>query len=116
MAILTISKENLIILGILPMQNFSPKLQKYQTFINRIHTRLLFVFLFFYITSVGGFILFKAKDFNEYSEATFYVSVSTLSLTLYSVLFWKKSDLNNFIEDLENIIEQSKQIFGEFSG
>lgn len=112
MTISSISKKHLIILGILPVteQHFPFKLRKYQSLLNRIHVIFVFAMLIGYASTAQSFIWFKAQTFAEYFAVLFFLVVTTFHIALYTALIWKRSNLSQFIDDVENVMDESKFI------
>lgn len=76
--------------------------------LNTIQIGLIFLILTLNLVSTFCFYIREVKTFLDFSESVFWASRSILSLALYSMLIWYKSDLVQFFDDLDEIVNLSK--------
>lgn len=111
MLIFSTVKWQLTMIGVIPIpeERLPSTFRSFQTPINWIHIIFVWFSLFTFTFSPLLFLFFKACNFTEASEAVFTVSVAVLDLILYSIFIWKRTELLDFIDELENILEIRKQ-------
>lgn len=66
------------------------------------------VFAIYFITTFLFFV-FEAQTIDEYWECLFYMLCSMLVLSWYTTLFQQRANYNDLFDDLEAIVEKSKQ-------
>lgn len=69
---------------------------------------LVFILKLQLFGSVICFHLFESKTFAEYHESVVMMMYIIFELIICLVLFWKRSQLISFMEDLEEVIKRSK--------
>lgn len=110
MAILSIAKESLRIVGVLavPEQRLPVILQNYQAAVNYLHVIGIISWLVCYLCSALHFILCQANSFNDYFESGLYFVLSIYRLILYIFLHLKISKMSDLWNDLETTINKRK--------
>lgn len=126
MVFLNTAKKYLRVLGILPLleRSLPLSLREFRTQLNVAHISSGVVCLLLYLLSVVCYLLFEAKTFAEFSEASLFLAITLARNTFYFVLVWKKTELSTLISDVEEIIQKSEfelriiwcyQFFSNFS-
>lgn len=102
------AKTHLKILGCFPIEqrHWPPRLQKMP--INRIHIGVIFSALILNLSFTFWFYICEVKTFVDLMESVFWSSRSILSLILYAMLVWHKSDLIKLFDDLEEMVDRSR--------
>lgn len=75
---------------------------------NHIHVGLIFLFLILYLFSGLYFFVIEAKTLIDFSETLFWTSRSVLALVLYIEFIRNKSNLIEFMSDLQDIVDNRK--------
>lgn len=111
MPIILTPKFHLTILGIFPVpeQQFPEFFRKYHLVFNRVHISFVVMMLMGYVSSVLIFLFQKASTVYEYSEGALFSSVTIFRATLYFLLISKKSNLSSLMDELAEIVDNSKQ-------
>lgn len=104
-----IIKWQFMMIGVTPFpkDKLPSILKNHQLLINWIHITVMFVSIVLYFLAPMHFLLFKATNFSEYTESTFYSTVTTLHFAIYTIQICKRSVLIALIRDLEEIIDKS---------
>lgn len=76
-----------------------------------IHISVIFAILLLNLVSTGLFHIYEWQTFIDFSEAVFWISRSVLSLTLYSMFIWYKSDFVKLFNDLDQMVNHRKHSF-----
>lgn len=99
-----------MVIGVRPVpeQNFPSFLRNSRKAFNSVHILFLFLSLVTYNISIFCFLMFNATSFTQFSEAGLFYLVGYLHLSFYTVSIWKRSKILSFIDDIEEIIRQSK--------
>lgn len=63
------------------------------------------------IISNGGYILFEATTFQEYANSIFFATALIAATAIYACTVWKKGELFNCINELDQIIDDSELSF-----
>lgn len=110
MLFLASTKKLLTIVGIrpIPTANLPSILKNHRMVINRAHIALVVAFLVTYNISITFFLLFEAATFTQVSESVMFYLVSYLHLSFYSISIWKQSQIVNYMDDFERIVQESE--------
>lgn len=110
MVILNVVKNTLKILGLISFQNPELNVLKPAKSVDLFYNCLVFASNLGFFTSSLWFLFFKAETINDYAESGIFFSVSILTVTLYVVLFYRRSDLVAIILHLEQMVEKSMNL------
>lgn len=104
------TRNYLTVIGVRPVpeQNFPSFLRNSRKAFNSVHILFLFLSFVTYNISIFCFLMFEATSFTQFSEAGLFYLVGYLHLSFYTVSIWKRSKILSFIDDIEEIIRQSK--------
>lgn len=94
-------KVHFKIVGCLPIVDTN------QTF-NSIHIASIFVVLILYAVSSLWFLVFEEKVSIDLMESIFWAIRSIQALALYLMLIWYRADLNRFIDNLHELVNNRK--------
>lgn len=104
MKILSTSKKYLKWFGVLPIPGQAPT-------IHFIHTVLFSVGLLLYLSTLGHFLIFKAKSPVIFFISAFFFTVTLMRSTLYFLMLWVQSKLFVLVDDIEEEVNRSKLKF-----
>lgn len=76
---------------------------------NIIHITLIFFILFINLTLTFMFHIRELHSFIDFSEAVFWASRSVLSLILYVMFIWYKTDIIKLFNDLDEMVNNRKR-------
>lgn len=77
------------------------------------YARSVSILIIFASSAISSYVFFiwKAKNFQEYTNSVNTITLLTVATFNFGVIFWKQNDLIKFIEFLENVVQKSKIIF-----
>lgn len=118
-------KGNLLRLGCMPNKNPPNWLQKLENLLEhygfvrilklvrkcsqqKVRIGVIFSFLFISFLTGFWFLLFEAKQFDEFSEAVYFVSVWAMMTLCYSSFVLHKDTILNHMNEFNNMITASK--------
>lgn len=110
MCVLRCVKVHLKILGCMPVGIDFIQLPFYQVKIpfNLIHITCIFTILIGNMVATFWFYIREVKTFSDFSESVFWGSRSVLSLVLYTMLIYRKTQLVQFFHRLDEISNARK--------
>lgn len=110
-SVLECVKIHLKIIGCMPID--SKRLPKWcgSARFNIIHITLIFIILIMNLKLTFLFHINELHSFIGFSEAVFWASRSVLSLTLYAMFIWHKSDIIKLFNNLDEMVNNRKRSF-----
>lgn len=115
-SVLESAKLHLKVLGCLPLpidqQKWPLRFRKIP--INKIHIGFVYLVLILNLLSTCCFYIDKIETFIDFSESVFWISRAILSLVLYSMFIWHKSDFIDLFNEVEDIVDKSEKTFRIF--
>lgn len=110
-SVLECVKIHLKIIGCMPIDSkWLPKWCRGERF-NIIHITSIFIILIINLKLTFLFHIHELHSFIGFSEAVFWASRSVLSLTLYAMFIWHKSDIIKLFNNLDEMVNNRKQSF-----
>lgn len=105
MEILSVVKISLKILGLISFQSVSNHKKAFDI----VYNGVVFTIIFSSFASSSWFLFFKTETFNDFSNSLIFNSAALLTVTLYSVLLQRRTNLIAIIRNLEEIIGKSME-------
>lgn len=106
-----LTSVHLKIIGSLPIspKNWPKWCKKMpKKYVHFVHIGCVFTVLILNLVSTFWFYIREVDSFIDFSESVFWASRSILSLVLYTLFIWHKTDLLSIFNDLETIVNERK--------